>query len=241
MAKINDPAKIREKARQKGQKRKRNEVEKIQADVSRKTKLDELIANGNVDARTLGKECPRCSKLYFKLEEYTADIILKDNETLCGFFRDKRRNRINWQSPCLSCGSEMKKKSHVEGTGSFNHAQIGTLKRHLAMTPDELRIALNQLREQFGGKCAACGIQTIRRGKSGFRQESFTDMYPKKRTHEDPSCRIEDMRLVCLACQFFQHRSNWNNEFKDSFIEIQQAPHKSKNSSPLNDDELTYF
>jgi hypothetical protein len=253
MLKVNNPSIYREKDRTKKrnnqkrnqQKRKRNEdVKENQIDVLRKTqktKLDVFILQGFIDSRKYGKKCPSCHKLYVKSEELTFEIALKDNETPCGYQRFIGRNRINWNSYCLTCQTTIQKKSYIEGTRSFDTHQIITLKRHLAMTTDEMRVALNHFREQFGEKCAACGIQTIRGGKSGFRQESLTDMYPKKRTRADPSCGIEDLRLVCLACQYFQNNSNWINEFDNSLCEIQVAPYKPKNLSPLNDTELSYL
>jgi hypothetical protein len=248
---LNDPTQYREEMRENGRKkydkRKRSDDSDNLKDSksnltrkSQKTRYDQLISSGFIDMRIQEKKCSRCTKLCVKSEEFTVDTILKDNETLCVYKIDKRVNRIYWQYFCIICKNENERNSHINGTGKFDSNQVGNLRRHLTMTSKEMRIALNQLREQFGGKCAACGIQTIPKGKSGFRQQSLTDMYPKNRPDDDKSCSVDDMRLVCLACQYHQHDLNWN-EFFDTFREIQQALHKPKNLTPLNQEELEYF
>ncbi len=247
MSKVNNPAAYRARKREQRknfQKRKRNEdVGENLTDVAkkiRKTQLNELIENGYKDLRKHGRKCSRCNKLCIKADELTVNTILKEDETSCGSYCNHKTKRIIWQTFCSTCVSERQKISLIEGTNRFDGQQVNALMRHLSMTPKDRRDAMNQLREQFGGKCAACGIQTIRGGKSGFRQESFTDMFPKSRPVDNPSCEVKDLRLVCLACQNFQNDLNWNEIF-DAFVEIQQAPHKPKNLTPLSQKESRYL
>ncbi len=240
---INDPYKIRaQKRNQKKTQRKRKRNNEIEADVARKTRktqLDKLIEEGYKDLRNFGKKCPTCSKLYVKAEELMSYTMLKDDVTPCGYTYDKGSKRIYW-SYCLLCKRKTLNANYIEGKKQFDGNQIVTLQRHLNMTRENIRIAMNQLRKQFDGKCAACGIETIQKGKSGWKQQSFTDMYPKRRYTDNPSCEVEDIRMVCLACQYFQDTLNWNELF-NALCEIQNAEQKTKNLSPLNDNELSYL
>ncbi len=245
MSTINDPAKFRKRDREQQKnrrKRKREEVEeeKIVEKKNRKTQVDELIASGYTDARKHGKTCPTCDKMYIKSDGLTTVNMLQDNETLCGYSVRHKRKCIQWSSHCISCHNKIRNKSYFEGTREFDNKQIHILKRHLPMNTKDRRKVVHQLREESKGNCAICGIQTIRAGKSGFRKESFTDMYPKRRTHDDPSCGVADLRLVCNACQNFQNDLNWNEVF-DALCTIREVNQAYKNLSPLNDDEWSYF
>jgi hypothetical protein len=244
MSKINNPAETRDRAR-KNRNRKRGRDENIKqnqmavARKNRKTQLDELLAKGYTDLRRIGDECTACHKKRIKSETLTVDSVLNDDETPSSSSYNHQSKVIKWHS-CLPCDKKQQQIRYINGTKAFDNHHIKTLQRHLSKSRDDIKLAINQFREQFDGKCAACGIQTIKKGKSGFRQESFTDMYPKKRTRDDPSCDVDDMILVCLACQYFQDNLSWG-EFYGALCEVRCVEGKSKNLSPLTENETLYL
>lgn len=234
--KRNNPAEHREDVRKRMRATKQNnknvkehKEKKLVADRNRRReRVCKEIGGGRKDGRKTGRLCPRCQKVCVKEEEQDVNAVPGENETFCGFrLDDPGEIHVKWAQCCFVCNTRRHGVDYRKGGTAFDRRHVGTLKRHLAMTSAEIRVVINQLREKCGGICAGCGILTLRKGMSGWKQESFTDIFPSRRPKEAPSCGVEDISIVCLTCQWCQHDLDWE-EFGKVIRRIRSGPEQNR-------------
>lgn len=187
--------------------------------VERLQYIDNLIANGCKDQRRYNSKCPRCNliRIPYELHEHT----LTEGETFSYCNVNKKDKIILWQQMCVPCTQLSRVSSYTDGTSRFITTKVTALNFHIDNTTTYRREVLDMIINRDRGICATCGITTIFRGKSGWKQFSINDKHPDKRhinvtsasgavdrvRTNTPPC---DLVTSCLACNSFQNSLPWS-------------------------------
>jgi len=200
--------------------------------------IDALLKEGYTDRRQETKRCNSCNKKCVGYERL--HYVLKDDEVFVVHqIRDSKL--IHWKPRCRSC--ELKYQRLYTLNNNENCILKGlcaSLKRHMDGTPNDRKDAIKLIREKSRDKCASCGIRVIFRSKCGWRQVSITDKYPNLRHNDNPIAPLEDMVIVCLACQWFQHDLSWE-EFLLAIKTIATYDLNVKNDAPFTREEIKWI
>jgi hypothetical protein len=189
----------------------------------------ELKSEGYIDKRKPDKICKQCKKQCIKYEEI--GHVLGPNEV---FMSHTIKNiNINWRSQCLKCQALTNKKFKTTNPDGYISRHLRKLlKRHINGTKYARKYAYTIIRQRSRNWCDCCGITVIFCSGSGWRQASITDKYPNLRSTENPVAPIEDLVIVCLACQWFQHDLSWEDHLK-AIKTIATCDLNAKNTTPL--------
>lgn len=204
----------------------------------RKERLKTLLIDHR-DIRKLGTQCTQC-RLFRVPHEKSDTWELKNDETFTGFKHNKSK-AVVWCTACDACEKKRRLTGYVTNNSPvFVTGLANNLNRHLNGTLEKRREALEKIRKIAGGNCTACGIKVISAGKSGFRQESVTDINPKNRPIDEET-PIHELVVVCLACQNFQNSLNWE-DFKVALRTIATSvPEKNMIEPQFSQEEMEWI
>lgn len=192
-----------------------------------KTKaLDRILnasLNGLKDVRWIGKKCPRCQKQNIHAELHDGSI-LEDNKTLCSFIVDKKKNVIQWNSHCMTCQVEYRKK-HNQTLDGFTNVLAQNLRIHVDGDIHDMKIVIESIRNRCKGFCKSCGISLIQKQKSGWRQETINVRSPELFTIGKRTVDEVYLSQSCLACNAFQNNFSWKQHLQN-LIELCNIPHQ---------------
>lgn len=177
-------------------------------------KLQALLETDYDDKRKANACCFQCKRIYLAAEKFYQIDIDEMNYTKTTYRVNHKESSIYWTSPCVSC---LKSVNQQYSDDNFTNVLArSTMITHLNGTLTEQKQYVNNIRKRDNDTCQSCGIYLIAKPKSGWRKMSLNDKHPDRRMF-DKNANIKDIRLSCLACNYYQHKLPWKI-FKEILI-----------------------